>query len=165
MMAKLAILQHVKGHQDSHTAYNNLSLEAQLNVDADAEAGFFQSTYPAQRPLIPRLPSNHVQLQIDCKIIYSKLKKCFWEALTVSKYLQYAATRFKWCPSVATMVDWEMYTQTIGQFCTQHIQIMKLCNDLLPTTRWAHHWYKSITTVHCLHCGEVEDWDHIIKCL
>ncbi len=28
-------LEHIKGHQDDHTEYACLSLEAQLNVDAD----------------------------------------------------------------------------------------------------------------------------------
>jgi hypothetical protein len=30
-----------KGYQDAKTAYRNLSLEAQLNVDADCEAGYY----------------------------------------------------------------------------------------------------------------------------
>jgi uncharacterized ferritin-like protein (DUF455 family) len=49
-MKQVPTLQHVKGHQDLNTEYAALSLEAQLNVDADAEAGFFQCAYPAQRP-------------------------------------------------------------------------------------------------------------------
>lgn len=162
-MAHIPILQHVKGHQDSHTAYRDLSLEAQLNVDADAEAGFFQNTYPAQRPLIPRLPTNSVQLQIAGKTICTKVKTSIREAATVSKYLQYTATRFKWCPLVADTVDWDAYTQTIGRFRSQRVQITKLCNDLLPTARWAHR-YDSLTTEHCLHCGEIENRDHIIIC-
>jgi hypothetical protein len=28
---------HIKGHQDDHTAYADLLLEAQLNVDADKD--------------------------------------------------------------------------------------------------------------------------------
>jgi hypothetical protein len=51
-------LQHVKGHQDLHTAYAALPLDAQLNVDADSAAGAYQCMYPALRPLIPRLPSK-----------------------------------------------------------------------------------------------------------
>ncbi len=30
--------------------------------------------------------------------------------------------------------------------------------------RWANR-YDSLTTEHCLHCGELEDRDHIIRCL
>jgi hypothetical protein len=32
----------VRGHQDKHTAYKDLSLQAQLNVDADWYAGKYQ---------------------------------------------------------------------------------------------------------------------------
>ncbi len=38
-----------------------------------------------------------------------------------------------------------------------------MCNALLPTARRANR-YNSLTTEHCLHCGEPDDWDHIIKC-
>jgi hypothetical protein len=40
-------LEHVLGHQDDHTPYDDLPLDAQLNVDADEEAGFYQQSYPA----------------------------------------------------------------------------------------------------------------------
>jgi hypothetical protein len=156
-------LAHVKGHQDSHTPYHALSLEAQLNVDADAEAGFYQCTYPALRPTTPRLPSNSVQLHIDGKVICSKLKRTIREAYTVPKYLAYVASRFKWSAPVAATIDWQAYKQTIGRFRTQRVQVTKLCNDLLPTARWANR-YESLTTEHCIHCGEIEDRDHIIQC-
>jgi hypothetical protein len=53
---------------------------------------------------------------------------------------------------------------SVGGFRTQHTQITKLCNDLLPTARRAN-WIDLLTTEHFLHCGgEPKDWDHIIKC-
>jgi hypothetical protein len=111
-------LQHVKGHQDNHAAYSDLSLEAQLNVDADAEAGYFQCMYPAQRPLIPRLPSNHIQLHLDGKVVCSHLKRTIRDAATVPGYLGYISTCFHWPSSVAATIDWQAYTQTIQRLCT-----------------------------------------------
>jgi hypothetical protein len=32
---------HAKGHQDDKTEYSKLSLETQLDVDADPEAGYY----------------------------------------------------------------------------------------------------------------------------
>jgi hypothetical protein len=156
-------LVHVKGHQDTHTPYSELSLDAQLNVDADLEAGAYQCTYPAQRPLIPRLPSNPAQLRIKGKVICARLKQRIREAATVPEYLAYVAKRFGWDEATADSVDWPAYTQAIGRFRPQRIQITKLCHDLLPTARWANR-YDSLTTAHCLHCGELEDRDHIIRC-
>jgi hypothetical protein len=60
-------------------------------------------------------------------------------------------------------IDWTAYTQAISRYSTRRIQITKLCNDLLPTARWVHR-YDSLTTNFCLHCGEPEDRDHILKC-
>jgi hypothetical protein len=69
------VLRHVKGHQDLHTAYASLRLEAQLNVDADVKASYYQCLHPEQRPIVPRLPSYRVQLHLAGKVITSKTKK------------------------------------------------------------------------------------------
>jgi hypothetical protein len=113
------VLRHVKGHQDSQTAYASLSLEAQLNVDADAEAGYYQDLYPAQRPIIPRLPSNRVQLHIAGKVISSKTKKRILEAFTIPPYLQYIQKRFQWSDASTTSIDWNAYNQAIARFSTR----------------------------------------------
>jgi hypothetical protein len=157
------ILEHVKGHQDDHTLYEDLALEAQLNVDADEEAGNYQTMYPAQRPIIPRLPHNRVQLHLSGKVISSKLKRSIREAFTVRPYKDYLQKRYKWDTNCIETIDWKSYTQAISRFHSRRIQITKLCNDLLPTARWANR-YDSLTTEHCLQCGELEDRDHIICC-
>jgi hypothetical protein len=154
---------HVKGHQDDHSGFADLSLNAQLNVEADAEAGEYQQTYPSQRPIIPRLPSNRAQLHIRGQVIPSKLKKRIREAFTVPPYLQYLQQRFQWSEQCASTINWTAYTQAIGRNSSRRIQITKLCNNLLPTARWANR-YDSLTTDHCLHCGEPEDRDHILQC-
>jgi DUF1365 family protein len=45
-LSKPSLLLHIKGHQDDHKDYSQLSLKAQLNVDADTEARYHQCTYP-----------------------------------------------------------------------------------------------------------------------
>jgi hypothetical protein len=154
---------HVKGHQDDHKRVRCLSLNAQLNVEVDAEAGEYQQTYPSQCPIIPRLPSKRAQLHICGKVIPSKLKKHIREVFTVPPYLQYLQQRFQWSEQCASTIDWTAYTQAIGRNSSRRIHITKLCNDLLLTARWANR-YDSLTTDHCLHCGEPEDHDHILQC-
>jgi hypothetical protein len=63
--------------QDDSIYYAALPLNAQLNVDANAEAGTYQHTYPVQRPLIPRLPSNRAQLNINGKLSRQSSRKGF----------------------------------------------------------------------------------------
>jgi hypothetical protein len=77
-------LLHVKGHQDSKMPYHQLPLNAPLNADADKEAGYFQCMHPAQRPLVPHISSNHVQLNLSGQVICSKLKQKIREAFVGS---------------------------------------------------------------------------------
>jgi len=146
-MGKTPQLCHVKGHQDEHTAYDHLPLEAQLNVDADIEAGYYQCMHPSNWPVIPRLPSNLVQLHVLGKVVCSRLKRTIREASTISVYFTYATCRFKWTPEVTTTIDWAAYVQAISRFPTKRTQITKLCNDLLLTARWANR-YDTLTTEH-----------------
>jgi hypothetical protein len=54
----------VQGHQDKNAAYDDLELEAQLNVDADKYAGDFLLAKGNFRPLVSLLPSCDAMLSI-----------------------------------------------------------------------------------------------------
>jgi hypothetical protein len=152
MLAFTKTLCHAKDHQDFHQEYEALSLEAQLNVDANIEAGLYQCMHPAQCPMIPWLPSNPVQLHIAGKVICARLKQHIREAATVPKYLAYVEKRFHWTPEITATINWQAYTQSIVWFRTQRIQITKLCNHLLPAAGWVNQ-YDTLTTEHCVHLG------------
>jgi hypothetical protein len=52
--ATIPTFRHVKGHQDDKLPYHALNLgDAQLNIDANVEAGKFQVLYPTDQPIIP----------------------------------------------------------------------------------------------------------------
>ena len=65
----------VKGHQDSAKAYDDLSLEAQLNVDADALAGEYQEEQRQFHPMVNILPSCPAMLSIRGISVTSNYKK------------------------------------------------------------------------------------------
>jgi hypothetical protein len=109
-------LEHVKGHQDDHIQYSNLPLDAQLNVDADEEAGFYQEIYPQYWPVIPRLPHNRAQLHISGKVISSKIKQSVRNAYTVPPYMEYLKARNQWTSQCLHSIDWDAYNQTISRF-------------------------------------------------
>ena len=119
--------------------------------------------YPAQRPMIPCLPHNQAQLHIDQKVISSKIKQSIRDAFTVPPYMEYLKKRNRWTSECIATIDWKAYNQAVSRFHSQRIQITKLCNDLLPTARWAS-CYDSLTSEHCLHCGETEERDHLVQC-
>lgn len=127
------LLAHVKGHQDSEIPYERLTMEAQLNVNANAKAGYFQCMFLAQRPIVPRILSNHAQLHISGQVICFKIKQRIRDAFTIPPYLRYVKKRFKWTPAIVDTINWPVYTPAISRFRSQQIHITKLCNDLLLT--------------------------------
>ena len=68
-------LIHVKGHQDNNQTYAQLSMPAQLNVDADKLAGDFEYR-PSDDPTIaPLIAGNSVSLQCPTGTISSKYRQ------------------------------------------------------------------------------------------
>jgi len=56
---------HIRGHQDKKTAYGQLPLPAQLNVDADKLAGDHMEAHPDKDyTVVPILPTSGVQLNL-----------------------------------------------------------------------------------------------------
>eukprot|EP00957_Ditylum_brightwellii_P011703 884183-Ditylum_brightwellii.AAC.1 len=54
----LPIIQHIKGHQDKHKKYNDLSLPAKLNVDVDLLAVEYQTLNKKTTRKVIQLPVN-----------------------------------------------------------------------------------------------------------
>jgi hypothetical protein len=65
----------VQGHQDKNAAYDDLALEAQLNVDGDKYAGDFQLANGKFRPILSLLPSCDVMLSIRGISVTSNYRK------------------------------------------------------------------------------------------
>ncbi len=74
--------RHVKGHQDDKTAYGNLPLEAQLNVDADHEAGSYYQMHPKDDIPVRLIPGTCANLTINNNTISSGYKQAIHTAST-----------------------------------------------------------------------------------
>jgi predicted heme/steroid binding protein len=72
----------VRGHQDKHTSYKDLSLEAQLNVDADWYAGKYQEESGHSLPQCTILPACPVMLLIREITVTSDYKNQLIQAYT-----------------------------------------------------------------------------------
>jgi hypothetical protein len=64
-----ATLEHVTGHQDKDTLYNDLPLLAQLNVDADVLASQYMIDHSVTTSGVPRLTHNLYQLELPLGLI------------------------------------------------------------------------------------------------
>ena len=152
----------VRGHQDKHTAYIDLPLEAQLNVDADKFAGDFQMTKGKFRPLVFLLPSCDAMLSIRGISITSNYRKQLIRAYVEPEYIQYLQYRFGWPNETIEIIAWKCLSLAI-QRIDRDVLVTKVCNDLLPT---AETLYKMKYQFHdtCVLCNNQESRDHIIRC-
>jgi prenyltransferase beta subunit len=86
---KQSIYKWVRGHQDKNTPYDDLELEAQLNVDADKYAGDFQLARGKFQPLVSLLPSCDAMLSIRGISVTSNYRKHLIRAYVEPEYIQY----------------------------------------------------------------------------
>jgi hypothetical protein len=77
----------VRGHQDKNAAYDDLVLEAQLNVDADKYAGDLQLVNGKFRPIVSLLPSCDAMLSIRGISVTSNYRKQLIRAYIELEYI------------------------------------------------------------------------------
>jgi hypothetical protein len=154
----------VKGHQDLEKDYDLLSLPAQLNCDADFEAGQFQQHNAANRPNAPMLPNTHAQLMISGESIHSHYKSRIREAATVPNYFNYLEGKFDWSTATRTTIDWGAYKQIIRQFHNRQVTLVKHLHEMAPSGhishRNNHHYPQSCPSCTC----DDETNNHILCC-
>jgi hypothetical protein len=80
-------------HQGKNAAYDDLELEAQLNVDADKYAGDFQLANGKFRPIVSLLPSCNAMLSIRGISVTSNYRKQLIRAYVELEYIQYLQYR------------------------------------------------------------------------
>jgi hypothetical protein len=154
----------VKGHQDRKTAYADLSLLAQLNVDADFYAGKFQDQYGKIRPKVLRFPNNRAQLHLSGATITYKVKSFLQYADTLPALRAYIQERCKWSNSTMATIDWDAHGQALQRGIKNRVRLTKLVHDILPTNHFVHQFVDD-RSCGCLSCSsDCEDRDHILRC-
>jgi hypothetical protein len=157
-----ATYKWVRGHQDKHTEYDDLPLEAQLNVDADKFAGDFQIAKGKFRPMVFLLPSCDAMLSIRGISITSNYRRQLIRAYVEPEYIQYLQYRFSWSKEIIEVIAWKCLSLAIRRI-DRDVLITKVCNDLLPTAETLYKMrYQHYDT--CILCHNQETRDHIIRC-
>jgi hypothetical protein len=151
----------VKGRQDRKTPYQDLSLLAQLNVDADRYAGEFQDQHGGPRP---KVPHNRAQLHINVATITYQLQNAVRYADTVPALQAYIQERCNWSDSTMQSIDWDTHGQAIQRGIHNRICLTKLVHGILPTKDYVHRFIDkrkcSCPTCDC----DSEDRDHLLRC-
>ena len=157
-------IRHIKGHQDRDTEYTQLSLSAQLNVDADAQATIFQDNYGRPRPLAFLMPHAGASLQINNETITYNLKSFIRTQAHGPPLSAYIQQRNRWSPTTMSSIDWDAHGLAIQRNFPKRIHITKLVHDILPTNE-AVSRYDKLRQPKCPSCPQnPEDRDHILRC-
>jgi hypothetical protein len=157
-------ISHVRGHQDRKKAYQQLSLEAQLNVDADALAREYQSLYGQARPLVLLLPHSGANLHIAQGTCTAHVPRALRQAEHERPLAAYITMRNKWDEATFRTIDWEAHGRVIKKNNRQRIHITKLVHDLVPTNKIIHRQDPNAQICPACQAREVEDRDHVLQC-
>ena len=106
---------HVKGHQDNKIAYDNFTLEARLNVDADTEAGGYRYNNSAPRPRITRLPSNPAQLHIRGATTSAHYRIAIETAASTIPLHDYIQRENKWTTAQMRAINWDAHGKALSR--------------------------------------------------
>ena len=153
----------VRGHQDDTKSRHTLSLSAQLNCEADDEAGQYQATNHA-RPIVPMTPFTHAQLELKNQTVTSHYKPRIREASSIPEYFAYLEKKFNWPAPIRQSIDWTSYQQIIKKFRPKQCTLVKHLHHIAPTGNISHR-NDPHNTVGCPSCNiPIEDNDHIMCC-
>jgi hypothetical protein len=156
-------IEHVYGHQDDNTPYQELSRPAQLNVDADSYASNFLQQ-GKQGSYIP-FPSNPIDLYVNGQIITRNHKTHIRHAALSQNLREYLIKKFKWSTNIPDLIWWQVHGSTIGSFSkNDQRRIRKFIFNWLPTSERLKMYTPAISNL-CPSCKTcVETSQHIVKC-
>ena len=158
-------IQWIKGHQDKEKPYQDLSLSAQLNVDADALANEYITANP-DHPyhVVPLLPTCGCQFHLPIGTITHKLKKEIRLARTQPAMKDHLMDRFGWDYPTLQDVDWESFRIAMRRLDKHRVTLTKHVNNYAPVgTRVVR--YDPKYPESCSTCGdESENAAHLMLC-
>jgi hypothetical protein len=161
---KIGRISHIPGHQDRKKRYDELSLPAQLNVDADALAREYQTLYGQARPKVLLFPHAGAHIHTakgTCTAHIPKMLRCAEHEEPLASYIR---QRNCWDLVIFNSIDWDAHGHAIKKNNRQRIHITKLVHDILPTNKVVYR--RDPTAQLCIECQtrQVEDRDHVLRC-
>ena len=156
---------HVKGHQDRKKPYNELSLSAQLNVDADHIANAYIEENPDKDySHVPMLPHSGAQLNLLNGTATSRLKQRLRLARTTSLLQTHLQKKFGWSEATFHDINWESSRVALNRLKTHRTTLIKHLNDIIPVGKRVHR-YDPKYPAGCPSCHEpIENADHLHLC-
>jgi len=156
----------IKGHQDTDTPYDELSIPAQLNVDADRLADEFLETHSSPRPKSPLVPKARCLLQVRDKTVHGHYTETIREAASLHDLFGYLRHKFKWTKQVIQNIKWEWFRLAANNYSHTDNHLTKLVYDQLPTQAYkSKQGGQTWLSPNCRLCQqEPETFDHLLHC-
>ena len=155
-------LEHVKGHQDKKVAYEDLPLVAQLNVDADMEAGNYALNNSYRQDSFTTCdPIAGAQLYINDTVITNNYRQQIRYSAAMPDYMTKLQEIYNWHDETITRIDFTTRKQAITRF-ENKIFLFKFQHRCLPTQ--AHKAKCDGGSDVCPLCQSLDDQDHFMCC-
>ena len=156
---------HVKGHQDRYHAFDELSLPAQLNVEADELASqytFPPSLNPTKVPLVEgTVALLHGPKGTITANYRAVLRRCHNEPLIQ----EHICRKQGWNHETWQLVDWTSHCSAVRANYTRRHFLSKYLHNWLPLgdliSRYADHYVETCASCNANIC---EDRDHFLRC-
>lgn len=159
-----ALVQHVYGHQDDTT--NQLTLEAELNVecDAGAKACMWASELPASRP--DPTPGSGAALYLGNDLVTTDMDEQIQVAAHGKAACEYLQEKYEWTDNMMVSIHWQGIRHGLRRKKRhEHIRLSKMTIGWLNVGRQKLKITKEDGAELCPCCGEVEeDFLHLYHC-
>jgi hypothetical protein len=157
------LIEWVKGHQDDCMPYEDLPLEAQLNVDCDRGAKRHMLTTPAPTSRPTPLPSSKATLYIGDNMVTTDINEQIQYAAQAPKMFEYIADKFGWTDPQVSTVNWKGFGRAKNRLDRFRS---------IRTSKWVFEWLnvgsqkvKMGQDGTCPCCGKcIEDQLHLFRC-
>ena len=157
-------LQYIRGHQDRTQTYEQLTLLAQLNVDADEMATQYQRHHGNPRPHVLLTDTAGVGLNTSDGSITKRFAPTIRYQASAPELQRYIQERKKWSLHVFQSAKWTAHgTASLRARIEKRTHLIKLLHGILPTGKVLHR--KDTIRNRCPACKQtMEDWQHIMRC-
>jgi hypothetical protein len=132
---------HVKGHQDDTKKYQDLSLDAQLNVDADHEAGNYQWNYPVTvRDKVPLTATTRVHFHIQQRTITGHYRHHIRTAASQDEFFHKCREIHNWTQATFALIHLPSLRSAVRSNPTCQVHTFKFLHGVLPTQQLKSVW-------------------------
>jgi hypothetical protein len=124
--------KHVKGHQDSADATQDLPREAILNIECDRLASLALQ-HAVHTPKVQFMPASQISVTVAGVTITRRIARTIRDLVGRSSQAASFARRYGWSAEQFSAVDWHHYRTVAYKFSLpKRFFLIKWLNDVLP---------------------------------